>query len=71
MAMTREDLDRQGCGNPGCSHDHTILILQAGCHPRARTEIAYDKRTGVVRISCKVCQTTISEFAIARSELVH
>jgi hypothetical protein len=69
MALTREEMDRAGCGNPACDHDHTILFLHAGCHPRAGLKVAYDKRVGVLTIACKRRDKGVAEIAVARSEL--
>jgi len=70
MALTREILDHEGCGNPACTHDHTVLFLHASCHPHHGTQVSYDKRTGAVSIECVVCERLIAEIAVAHSELV-
>jgi hypothetical protein len=70
LVCTREDMDRAGCGNPTCTHDHTVLFLHAACHPRAGLDVAYDKRTGRLTVSCRTCDKVVDVIAVARSELV-
>lgn len=68
--LTREDLDATGCGNPGCTHDHTVLFLGTNCHPQAGLNVSYDKRTGRLCVTCRRCDAPAAEIAVARSELV-
>ena len=68
MPITREDLDAAGCDTPGCTRDHSIVCLIAGCHPEAGTSVAYDKRIGALRLACCECGGEYVEIAVARSE---
>lgn len=70
MALTREDLDVQGCGNPTCTHDHTVLFLTALCHQKAGLAVRYDKRDGAIHVLCARCENPVATIAVARSELV-
>lgn len=63
-ALTQRDLNRMGCGTPDCGHDHTILYLNARCHPKAGTFASYDKSTGSLLIECAKCEKPIVEIAV-------
>ena len=65
--LTQVQLDQGGCGNPDCDHDHTILWLRAGCHPRAGLAVAYNKATGRMMVACKKCEKPVAEIAVAAS----
>jgi hypothetical protein len=64
-ALARDQLDKMGCGIPNCGHDHTVLHLQAVCHPNAGTAVKYDKRTGLLTIECKKCKTLMARVKVA------
>ena len=66
MSLTREDLDRGGCAEPGCTHDHSVLYLHAKCHPYAAVEAAYSKATGTLEVRCYRCKALVVELQIAR-----
>jgi hypothetical protein len=63
-AITREMLDRSGCENPQCGHDHSVLFLHPSCHS-APVVVSYHKRDGTLRINCVVCHQTVCEVAVA------
>jgi hypothetical protein len=63
--LNRAALDKAGCDNPNCGHDHTVLFLQSACHPGGGVEAAYDKRTGLLTIRCNVCERRVVEVEVA------
>jgi hypothetical protein len=70
MALTREDLDAAGCGNPLCTIYHPVMVLAQTCHQAAGLNVVYSKRTGTLGITCRRCNGPLAEIAVARSELV-
>lgn len=58
-------LDAQGCGEPDCTHDHSILFLSAACHPNAGLEVAYHKATGLLHITCAKCHQPAAIVGVA------
>lgn len=64
-ALTREDLDAVGCDTPGCTHDHSVLVMNASCHPMAGLCVAYDKRSGALRITCGRCDKPVARVSVA------
>ena len=70
--LTREDLDRAGCDNPAFTHEHDDqLFFNGRCHPKADVAVVYSKRTGLLRVTCAVCNSTVAYVAVARgNELV-
>ena len=68
--LTRTKLDTMGCGNPGCTHDHTQLYLGPKCHEGAPTESSYNKLTGTVTVECSICGKPAAQFAVAKNEEV-
>ncbi len=72
MVLTRVDLDQGGCAMPGCTHDHTTLVLYSRCRQSAGQRVSYDKRTGNIRIVCRRCEALVAEIAAAlHRELVN
>jgi hypothetical protein len=65
MALTKVQLDMQGCDNPECNHDHSILHLIQSCHPRAGLTVAYHKATGRMVVTCKNCEAPVAQIAVA------
>lgn len=63
--LTRAELDRAGCDNPNCGHDHTVLFLHPVCHTGGGVEVAYDKRIGLLAIRCNVCGRRVAEVEVA------
>ena len=66
--MTREQLDASGCEIPDCKHEHDdVLFLNALCHPKARSEVSYNKATGNLKVACAFCKKTVAYIAVARA----
>jgi hypothetical protein len=65
MAVSRKQLDAQGCGAPLCGHDHTVLFVHPVCHIGAGLEVSYDKRDGVLTIRCHRCKQLVTEILVA------
>lgn len=71
MALTCEELDISGCGNPNCrNHDHTVLFFHGACHPEAGSAVSYNKRSGCITVSCSECDDTIAQIAVAPNPVV-
>lgn len=65
-AMTRENLDRAQCDQPGCNHkDHPELVLMGACHPRKPTYVTYIRATGCLSITCGVCRQLVTVIQVA------
>lgn len=64
MALTQWQLERGGCATPNCGHDHSVLYLNAKCHPGTGVEVAYIKGQGIARVTCLKCQKIIADLAI-------
>jgi hypothetical protein len=58
----KTELDTMGCETPNCEHDHSILFLHPGCHPKAGLGAAYHKADGVVTLECAECETMVGAF---------
>jgi hypothetical protein len=63
-ALTRQELDRSGCGTPNCQHDHSVLYLEPRCHVGAGVFAKYTKATGAISFSCAKCRKPIIEIAV-------
>ena len=64
--LTRHQLDVAECGNPNCDHsDHRHLVLHSQCHPEMPTWARYDKVTGILTLTCAVCDKPVSGLKIA------
>ena len=66
--LTQRILDLAGCDEPGCDHDHSVLVLIQRCHPRAGLQVEYHKARGVLRCACQRCQRPVYEIAVAYDE---
>lgn len=62
--LTREELDRMRCQNPGCNCGGE-LFLHPRCHPQDGVEVMYHK--GLMHIRCNTCKSAIQSFEIASS----
>jgi hypothetical protein len=65
MTLYCQELDATGCGIPDCGHDHTVLYLHPRCHRSAATRASYDKRTGLLTLRCRQCNSLVAEIAVA------
>jgi len=54
-------------GEPGCTHDHSVLWLCSLCHPTEGLEVAYEKATGVLTVTCQVCETLVARILVGDS----
>jgi hypothetical protein len=63
----KTELNSMGCETPNCSHDHSVLVLNAGCHPGAGIEAAYHKKDGVVVLSCIRCAKDVGAFWVGEA----
>ena len=68
MALTRQQLDIAGCGEPNCDHDHSVLFLHSVCHANAGTRVSYDKLTGLLVIRCRRCAQLVAHVKVADHE---
>jgi hypothetical protein len=53
--MTKEDLNKSGCGLPNCTHDHSKLFLHSSCHIEAPTWVIYEKAIETLIVKCADC----------------
>ena len=66
--LTRADLDRSGCGDPNCKHEHDdVLFLNGRCHPQADAEVSYYKKTGLLKVACATCKMTIARIVVGHA----
>ena len=65
--LTRSELNKTGCGNPECGHDHSddILVLHAICHPDTPTWVFYEKVSGNLIVKCAECDNVVARLKIA------
>jgi hypothetical protein len=68
--LTKYDFDAIGCDNPQCDHaDHNLLYLHSQCHPNYPLNVCYDKRQGVVIVSCHHCHEEVARILPAIERL--
>jgi endogenous inhibitor of DNA gyrase (YacG/DUF329 family) len=65
MVLTRQDLNEARC--PDCGSDHVELYLGQACHPQAGLQVMYDKRSGVLTVTCHECGELVSKVEVAAS----
>lgn len=65
-ALTQIELDRHGCDDPDCDHDHMTLWLRGQCHPGGGLEVAYVKAQGVMVCQCMTCENVVAVIEVAR-----
>jgi hypothetical protein len=63
--LTRNSLANMGCSNPDCTDDHSVLVFKQNCHPHEGLEARYEKATGLLTISCCVCETPLAAVPVA------
>lgn len=65
-ALTRRDLDIQGCQFAYCDHEHDkVLHIHGKCHPHSQVSAEYDKDTGTIRFLCLRCRKMVVEIEVA------
>lgn len=67
--LHREQLDQaltKGCSNSNCDHtNHNSLFIGAKCHPNHRgVDVSYEAQSGVMQITCAVCERDIMDIAV-------
>jgi hypothetical protein len=63
--VTAASLDKAECGTPGCTEDHSVLYLNARCHPESGTRARYIKKDRVLIIDCLECGRRVAYIAVA------
>jgi hypothetical protein len=63
-ALTRKELDQEGCHAPGCTqdHGHGPLFLNGRCHP-GKSQLVYYFASGIFVIRCKACHRHVMNVA--------
>lgn len=70
--LFREDMDRQQCSDPSCTHQHdSELVLHSMCHTNAPTWAVYDRSVGTLTVICSVCERPVVGLVIASSGAIH
>lgn len=64
MIVTKTELNKAGCGSPGCTHDHSTLFLTAACHPAHGLEVKYVKEKEQLVVTCYVCETEVTTIQL-------
>lgn len=62
-ALTRTELDRMGCMEPGCAHGHGPMYFHGRCHPHKGCVASY--QNGAVVLECAACKRLIARVAVA------
>jgi hypothetical protein len=62
--MTKFDLDKAGCDEPNCTHDHSSLYLHGQCHPRRGVDVHYEKKLGHLVVCCHVCNSEVARISL-------
>jgi hypothetical protein len=70
QALTADSMNRMRCENPNCGHDHSVLYLNASCHPKAGVEVRYTKATAILTLECKKCKKVVADIAVAPNALL-
>lgn len=66
MIVTRKMLDAARClmcGQENCADE--VLFMHGRCHMHADAEVSYKKGTGLMLVTCSVCQKEIMTFPVA------
>lgn len=59
-----DDMKMRGCN---CGADNCTVRVGSSCHPRAKLQVRYWKKSESLKITCSVCGRLISEFAVAHA----
>lgn len=65
MSLKRAELDRAGCSDPDCAHDHSVLYLRSRCHTNAPVEVRYEKQSAEIVVTCKFCKREVARIEVA------
>jgi hypothetical protein len=68
--LTQRDLGREECADPNCTGDHATIFLGQNCHAGACLAVGYNKQTGVLMVSCLVCDNEILGVEVAQGPLL-
>jgi hypothetical protein len=68
--LYRETLDSAECDEPGCDEDRSLLFLHTQCHSGRGVDACYDKREGVLKISCPFCHRFLCKIAVASAPAI-
>jgi hypothetical protein len=60
-----QDLAHVRCQNPDCAGGDHPIYIEPTCHPKAGTDIAFDKDRLVLLVQCHQCKEPICEIAVA------
>ena len=68
VPLTRADLNQIQCMN--CGEDHPLIVLGQACHENTAAIAFYDKKAGVLNLTCAVCNEVYAKIVVS-PELVH
>ena len=57
--LTQRDLGQEQCANPNCTCDDAVIYPGQRCHQGAGFAAGYNKHTGLLILSCAVCNKEI------------
>jgi hypothetical protein len=63
--LTRQELDRQTCGVPGCTHEShagSELYMHPRCHAGQGLEVCYLE--GKLLVMCRVCKKPVASVEV-------
>jgi hypothetical protein len=66
--LTRRMLDDLKCGNPDCTHDHSVIVLKGACHPAKRSDLFWDEPSHVLTVRCAACAFFIASIVLATGQ---
>jgi hypothetical protein len=69
-ALTQRDLNLEECSDPNCTSNHSIIYLSRGCHSGAGLAASYNRQTGVLTVSCLVCDQELIGVEVAKGALL-
>lgn len=63
MVLTRAVLDKMGCYEPLCDHNHDeVLYFHPRCHEGSATWTRYEQ--GLMVITCATCDLEVARIAV-------
>jgi hypothetical protein len=68
--LTQRDLGQEQCANPNCTCDDAVIYPGQRCHQGAGFAAGYNKHTGVLILSCAVCDKEILGVEVAKGPLL-